>query len=239
MTSENSSVNGNSGGSHAAAVFEDDGQFARHRAAILDLLAMCFVKEPGEDLIQAFRETEFRKTLEDAGLELGNEFFTEEIQTLQEKLAVEFTNLFLLPGSLISPHESVQIKGGSGLLRGPEAASVGEYYEYVGFELKKDLYLEPDHIGIELEFLSHLASIEYKAREENNYQQLLDSLRFQEDFLNRHLCRWVFDFMNKIQERTSTIFYREVARMTAAFLDDLQNLLPQLISRIDNEKGLS
>ncbi len=187
-------------------------------AALLRLLAVFFREEPSPDILQTMRSPAMYKALTEAGMRLNEEFFTSELEQLAESLAVEFANLFLLPGSLISPHESVQVKGGSGLLRGPETACVKEYYEYVGFQMDEDCHMEADHVSIELEFMAHLAEEEASALKAGDDSKARDAVRYQDDFLCRHLGKWIFGFLSRIEQKTGSDFYREVVRLTYALL---------------------
>ncbi|GAB4344458.1 MAG: hypothetical protein Kow006_00450 [Gammaproteobacteria bacterium] len=226
-----SALSGSSGGLTAAASSLALAEVARERAGLYRLLATLFRTEPSRDLLVSLREDEIRDALREAGMRLEDSFFTDPIDTQFDELAVDFTNLFLLPGVMLSPHESVQLAGGSGLLRGPETAVVRDYYDHVGFSVDESTPMEPDHLSIELEFLGHLASEEAEAREADDAQRALDALRYQEDFLKRHLGRWVFPFLDKVAEKCETAFYAELARLCSDFLVEQRELLPQLIDQ--------
>jgi TorA maturation chaperone TorD len=204
---------------------------AQERASLLGLLVPLFRDGPSPPTLQAMRDPALRNALGEAGIQFGEAFFTANLEQLTESLAVEFATLFLLPGSMISPHESVQVKGGSGLLRGPETAQVKEYYEYVGFVVDESCAMEPDHISIELEFLRHLAKEEASAWQAGDHGRALDALRYQDDFLRRHLGKWVYGFLARIEQHTESNFYREVALLTNAYLREQQETLPERISR--------
>ena len=215
------------GGGHAAALSSGD------RASLCRLLATLFRDSPGPELLRSLRGSDLRDALEKSGVTLEEEFFSGDVDTLAERLAVDFTDLFLLPGTLISPHESVQLEGGSGLLRGPETARVKRYYEAVGFIVDESSPMEPDHISIELEFLGHLASEEAEAREAGDGARAADALRYQADFLQRHLGRWAYRFLDRVERASGSDFYREIARLTSDFLTELQQQLPAAIEEVN------
>lgn len=206
---------------------------ARERAALYGLLATLFRQQPSQQLLLTLRTTELREALTLAGMNLDEDFFTADVGELSDELAVVFANLFLLPGRLISPHESVQLKGGSGLLRGPETARVREYYAAVGFEIDPATPMEPDHVSIELEFLGHLAGEEAAAWETRDSDTACDALHYQCDFLERHPGRWLFDFLHKVESASGSDFYRELARLTGDLCTEQQELLPQLIHQFE------
>lgn len=230
----NLSSSNHSGGREAAAPTRALAEAARERAALYELLATLFRRQPNRDTLVALRTPELRAALAQAGIALPESFFGTELETLGDELAVAFADLFLVPGLLISPHESVQRKGGSGLLRGPETAAVRDYYDYVGFRVDESSPMEPDHVSIELEFVGHLAAEEAAAWEAGLPQRALDALRYQNDFLERHLGAWANDFMTKIEHRTSNAFYRQLAALTGALLKEQQALLPPLIAEMES-----
>lgn len=220
-----------SGGSGAATYTREMAELARNRAALYDLLATLFRHNPSRQTLLSLRSAEMREALRLAGMRLPETFFSENVDKLMETLAVAFTNLFLLPGRLISPHESVQRKGGSGFLRGPETVRVGDYYASVGFEVDQATPMEADHVSIELEFLGHLAGEEAKAWESGNPGKASDALHYQEDFLNRHTGQWIFDFLARVESRDRSGFYRELAHLTHDLCKEQLAYLPQLIEQ--------
>ena len=229
----------NSGGRKAAASSLAMAGLAQERAALYSVLATLFRCQPSRDTLLSLRTPELREALQQAGMALEEDFFDTDIEALADTLAVEYANLFLLPGVMISPHESVQLRGGSGLLRGPETARVREYYEYVGFHVDESTPMEPDHVSIELEFLGHLAAEETAAWDAQNVTTAIDALRYQNDFLRRHLGQWIYDFLKLIENNAEHVFYRELALLTAAMLEDQQESLPQFIAQLETRHATS
>jgi putative dimethyl sulfoxide reductase chaperone len=220
-----------SGGSGAAAYPREMAESAKNRAALYELLATLFRHNPSRQTLLSLRTTEMREALSLAGMRLPETFYSENVDELAQTLAVAFTNLFLLPGRLISPHESVQRRGGSGFLRGPETVRVRDYYAAVGFEVNRTTPMEADHVSIELEFLGHLANEEAKAWQSGNPGKASDALRYQEDFLNRHTGQWIFDFLARVESRDRSGFYCELARLTHDLCKEQLAYLPQLIEQ--------
>ena len=229
----NRSVAKKRGGGEATAYAREMAELAKNRAALYDLLATLFRHNPSRQTLLSLRSEEMREALSLAGMRLPETFFSENVDKLTETLAVAFANLFLLPGRLISPHESVQRKGGSGFLRGPETAHVRDYYASVGFEVDRATPMEADHVSIELEFLGHLAAEEAKAWESDHPGKAGDALRYQEDFLNRHTGQWIFDFLARVESRDRSGFYRELARLTHDLCKEQLAYLPLLIKQFE------
>jgi TorA maturation chaperone TorD len=210
---------------------------ARERAALYALLATLFRHSPDRRILLALRSAEMREALSLSGMALPERFFSMDVDALAEALAVAFSDLFLLPGRLISPHESVQRKGGSGLLRGPETVDVRDYYAVAGFEVDRMSPMEADHISIELEFLGHLCTEEAKAWDDGDAGRASDALHYQEDFLTRHPSQWIFDFLARVEARDMSDFYGELARLTRAVCREQQTTLAQLIKQTERHYG--
>jgi len=190
---------------------------ASGRARLLGLLASLFRDHPDTELLEHLRTNELQTVFSDLGVDLGEDFRQLSVEQLAEHLAAEFSELFLLPGFLISPHESVQVPGGKGLLRGPETTFVANYYATVGFSLDDSTPMEPDHFSIELEFLSHLAGLEADCSLQQDLQTLKDLQRYQKDFLQRHLGRWSTVFLDKVVEGTKEPFIGKLRFLPGIF----------------------
>ncbi|HED33536.1 MAG TPA: hypothetical protein ENJ08_04850 [Gammaproteobacteria bacterium] len=214
---------------------EQNIQAAQNRYAMFDLFANLYRKEPDQALLAALRDDKFRSALENAGMNLDEKFFTQEISELADELAVDFAQLFLVPGSLKSPHESVQIKNGSGILRGPETTKVKRYYENIGFKIRDDTAMEADHISIELEFLVHLAQIETESLLNNQPEKANDAQKYQLDFLNNHLGLWVYDFLELIKNQSQTVFYSELSSLASDFISEQQLQLSEITQQKSND----
>lgn len=86
----------------------------------------------------------------------------------------------------LSPHESV-FRGEDGLLGGAIAAALRAAYARTGFAMGRT-DLEPDHLGLELSFLAHLAGLEAEARDATGRAR---AQRAQAAFLDTHLLTWL------------------------------------------------
>ena len=143
-----------------------------------------------------------------------------------EAIAVDYARLFAVPGEqAVQPYESVYCDtltidtstacspyfepephpgGLTGFLYGPSAIAVREVYRRAGFELDAASHELPDHLAIELEFMGRLL-------ERGDCEQA-------KVFFSEHLGRWVFRCLEDIAQRTTSGFYRAVARALATAL---------------------
>jgi TorA maturation chaperone TorD len=149
------------------------------------------------------------------------------------ELAAEHTRLFVLPSGVV-PHESFYVDTNK-RLGGRVTEGVKRYYRDASAELTEQCLDLPDHIGVELQFMSFLCDIEAQLRGQPDAAGLRKCLGCQSEFLNEHLLRWYKPCCQKVISEASSGVYRAVARLTMAYLDAERKLVPQLISEIDSE----
>ena len=215
---------------------EELARTAQERSQLLGLLATVFRTEPSAEFILRLRSAEMRQALEAAGVSLEDAFFTQSIETLSERLAEDFTRLFLGPGHHISPHESIQLKRGSGILWGEETGVVKRFMAEAGFELDENVAAIPDHIFVELEFLSHLADQEATAIQMGEWERVRAALNWQHRFISDHLGKWIGLFAARVQEQDSG-YYAAMAELASAFLSGQKSEILQRL-RLINEQGV-
>lgn len=198
---------------------ENPASTAIQRSQLYSFLAEIFLKEPPAELLQKIRSPEITAILAENGVHLDSSFLETPIEQLTEDLAVEYTWLFLGPGGHIAPFESIQLKGGSGKLKGPETDVVERYIEAAGFDYSGDFHEMPDHVSVELEFLGHLTRLEAEAWQRDDAAEAKNCREFQLDFLKNHAGRWIGDFCSRVKSTANSAFYAEIAELTAAFLE--------------------
>lgn len=88
------------------------------------------------------------------------------------------------------------------------AAEVQNIYRGAGLTINsRDIM--PDHIGVELNFLSILfLRINTEIRGKNDY------IKIAEEFLNEHLMKWVPQFARDMEQATDVLFFKALARVT-------------------------
>ena len=153
-----------------------------------------------------------------AGVDFGDDFGTDPFADIAEDLAIEYTRLFLGPGKHISPHESVQLKRGSGILWGSETSEVRQAYRAAGFDIGEPETKIPDHLSVELDFLSILAREEAQAWAEQDQDRTAKFLHLQHGFITRHLGKWAARFCAKVKEESEFAFYPAFADLLRGFL---------------------
>jgi TorA maturation chaperone TorD len=147
-----------------------------------------------------------------------------------KNLKSEQLRLFIgLDRVLVPVWESVYFNE-SRLVFQEQTIQVREWYARFGLQIER-LNKEPDdHIGLELLFISHLASRALQAVDEDprSFDELLQAQR---DFLTEHLLRWGPAWAKLVNQQARTDFYRGIGHMTHGALlaaaDTLQIKMPK------------
>ena len=188
------------------------------RSRLYGLLATVFRREPSAEFLCHLKTPELVVAFAGAGIDLGDEFGTGKFADLADDLAVEYTRLFLGPGKHISPHESVQLKRGSGILWGPETSAVRQAYRAAGFDIGVKVTNIPDHLCVELDFLSLLTRQEAQAWADQDHDRTKKFLRLQHSFISKHLGKWAARFCAKVKDEAEFDFYPTFADLLRGYL---------------------
>jgi len=175
-----------------------------------------------------FSEVPFAADNDDSktGLKLlqkwGEDGLTDEIF---EQMQADYTRLFIGPGKVIAaPWESVYFSD-ERLTFQEQTLDVRNWYRRFGLEADK-IHQEPDdHIGLELLFLSHLATQGIQALNEQDnprFEMVLDAQRV---FLQKHVGAWVLTWCELVEENAQTGFYKGLAYLTRGVISELSAVL--------------
>jgi TorA maturation chaperone TorD len=200
---------------------QEKAEMATQRSDAYGLLAAVYRQEVASNLLNQIKDPEFLGVLSGLGFELADSFINAPESELLEALAVEYAMLFLGPGEHISPHESVHHQRDdtqSGMLWGETTVEVKKFIEFSGLELSDEYTGLPDHISIELELMQQIAKREAKAWKEEDRNDAMRCRKYEKQFVEEHLARWVPGFCEKVVAGAELPFYREMALLTKAFL---------------------
>jgi TorA maturation chaperone TorD len=200
---------------------------ATERSNLYGFLAAVYRQEPTPPLLRRVRGAPLRKALAAAGAVLGADILDRPERELIENLAVEYTRLFIGPGSHIPPYASVHMKGEEGSLWGPSTAWAKRFIESTGLEYRPDYHDLPDHISVELEFMQQLAKHEARALERRDEDKLGALRQLQKEFLTGHLAAWAPSFCDKVIAQAELSFFREMAKLTKDFIRSESEILGQ------------
>ena len=95
-----------------------------------------------------------------------------------------------------------------GQVMGPSAFDAVARYRQAGMSVTAAWSEPPDHIGVELEFMSHLAAKYIAALSAYPNDEMERLLEAQQAFLRDHLGRWGPAFAERVREAASCHLYR-------------------------------
>lgn len=167
----------------------------RSREVIYDLFAHIFAREPAQEVLERAGSI-FSDCLSD----MGSLSVKEQVGRLSE----EYARLFLPPKRLAPLLESLQM--GEGRLWGETTVAVNRLYEKFGFSVDDSFRETPDHISVELSFLSQLTR--YRAEELKKY------------FLKEHLLVWFPGVKKDVEANAQFCYYKKITESLGMFLDD-------------------
>ncbi|HAK89055.1 MAG: hypothetical protein A2077_03105 [Nitrospirae bacterium GWC2_46_6] len=157
----------------------------------------------------------------------------ESMPDLKDELEAEHTALFVLPSDVI-PHEAVYLDRDQ-RLGGRVTISVIQFYEKAGANILEECISMPDHLGMELEFMAFLCSIEKESWEKTEIEALHKCIELQKEFMDEHLSKWVYRCCEKIIERAEYGFYKAVARSITEFMKNEEEYIAELYSKVCRE----
>ncbi len=150
----------------------------------------------------------------------------------------EHVRLFQLGGlrPLCPPFEAAYLDP-SGFERGALAVDVERAYARAGVTVSPGEL--PDHVGLELEFVSLLCGEEAEAWRALDEARALERLRLQVSFLDEHLLRWLLAFVRGVHAAASEdSFYTRLAEATRAFVVHDRELARAILARADETASL-
>ncbi len=197
---------------------------ALSRSNCYGLLALIFRDTPTPETIAQLRTPPLAEVLNDLGYNV-TQHLAGELKEVTACLREQYTQIFVGPGPHISLYASVYRNNDEGQLWGDSTVWVKRFIERTGLSFKDNWDSIPDHITIELELMQRLTAYEAQlwvpnsSRDsENTDKQLCQCLHMQEQFLSEHLCIWIPQFCGRVLETSTSLFYREMARLTMSVI---------------------
>ncbi|MGE4419682.1 MAG: molecular chaperone [Sulfurimonas sp.] len=191
-------------------------QNTKARSNIYALLSRVLLQELDEKMLKTIKSDEnildFFPTLK-AWKPFNEE---QDSKLLEEYLNPDFVNLSLLhliPYETFYTREDQKIETGGA---NPVTDMYSAYNFMVDFEVARTI--SADHIGVELEFMHHLAEAEIKALEEEDIDAAKELKKIQSEFLNKHLLRWAPMYLINVKFEARTPLYYDAADMALEFL---------------------
>ena len=139
--------------------------------------------------------------------------------TLTDALAADYADIYLTYGLRAAPNESVWLDEDNLTMQAP-MFEVRVLYQRHGLQAPDWRRRADDHLVHELQFLAHLMA-----------PATGDTLGEAAAFLDEHLLLWLPDFSARVAQRCATPFYAGLAAVTAAYLDELRELLERILGQ--------
>lgn len=163
-----------------------------------------FFQESSADRSEAYRLVAglFSHAPEDEELETAKEDLELNSDETAPEILVEFNSLLRYPGGSLTPLESLfGSAGGSDVVE-----AVSEFYARSGLTIGEEFDVPPDHLSLELLFVSYLVETR--------------DLDLMANFLEEHVMNWVPYYCEELKRQAHTVFYKEIAEITRTFLQN-------------------
>ncbi len=165
----------------------------------------------GLKLMQTWNQAALERPLADAVREL-EEDYQNLLVGMREILAPPWESVYLTRERLLFQAPTIQVR---------------QWYRRYGLEIE-NIGREPeDHLGLELIFVAHLASLAVAALGDGDHARYLELIQAQRDFLQEHLLKWAPKWCKDVIEHAATGFYRGAALMVRGALDETVSYLEQ------------
>ena len=155
------------------------------------------------DFFPTLKEWEQLRSVDDA--KLLDEYFNPDF--------VNLSILHLIPYETFYTREDQMVETGGA---NPVTDIYSAYDFMVDFEAARAV--SADHIGIEFEFMHHLASAELKAMQEGDNEAVKELHNVQKEFLNKHLLQWAPMYLINMKYEARTPLYYDGAEMALEFI---------------------
>ena len=195
----------------------DPATSAKARSRVFALLSLVYRQEPTKEFIEQCRQPELKSVLAECGIDLTN--IGENEEAFAEELAIEYSDLFLVPKKQVHPYESVYSESGQEMLWGNETVDVKRFIETFGLSLEETDLL-PDHVAVEMELLGRLKEKESEAWANGDNKKAREYLSAERRFLEDHLGRWFPQLADAIEGKAQLPFYRQVTNFARDFIQE-------------------
>ncbi len=207
------------------------------RSEIYNFLALVFTEPPNDQVLQTINQKSFISVIkpffEESPLyDDFNKLYDKMIRNLGTKqvsehissLSREFNKLFMVPGSkYLIPYESQHHRKSADSPGTILSKEVGLIYQKAGFVLNQHNMEFPDYIGNELAFAGIL--LKKASKKEGQDRTLTSFYQLYSEFLKDHLSMWIPVFSEKLQKRSSSVYFKTWAIFLRQFIEKEGNLV--------------
>jgi TorA maturation chaperone TorD len=146
--------------------------------------------------------------------------FTATLEELppREELEAEYIRLFIPGAGGLCPALESEYSAPPGPGAALVAVELERQYRQLGLALAPHLLHTADHAATELEAMAFLCHREAHAREEDALVEVVETLRAEWSFLDRHLARWFPRFAHRLRHTSPTGFFPALVDAADAFV---------------------
>ncbi len=154
------------------------------------------------------------------------------------ELAIDYVHTFIGHGvngySAAYPFESVYTSERRLLMQEARAEVLQTFREN---NLKRGKWTEgEDHIALELEFMQRMSLRTAEALEADDDDAAIESLRTQQDFLEKHILNWLPLLVTDMRLFAKTLFYQGLAQLAIGYVEEDAKLLEELLDSVVEEE---
>lgn len=148
-------------------------------------------------------------------------------------LQSEYVRVFIGPGALpAAPWESMHLKSTHSSCQS-EVLEVRNAYRRAGLLPARYKQVADDFIGLEFDFMAHLASRASERFGESDTQGCCEALEQSLSFLQGHLLKWIDDLAQAIRDTYGECFYATVTEFAALFVKQDAVMVSRLLASTD------
>jgi len=195
------------------------------KAALHSLLAQA-MNYPDAKLVDSLRKGKFAGALNESLAVIGDTSLKDGIEKCRKEylrkdsvdkkemlleLERDYTRMFFSSKPRLAYlFESVYREG---KLLQESTFEIARLYRDAGLVLNEDFRLPPDHIAVELEFLSFLFFKEIEGLKDGNKERVEYARELQDAVINKHLRAFALNVAERVAKHARAPFYRTVAQV--------------------------
>ncbi len=212
------------------------------RAQTYGLISRLFRVEVDEPCLRELQSMRFPTATGNAKVDEGYHMLYDYLRRAWDdsitELAIDYVHTFIGHGvngySAAYPFESVYTSERRLLMQEARAEVLQTFREN---NLKRGKWTEgEDHIALELEFMQRMSLRTAEALEADDDDAAIESLRTQQDFLEKHILNWLPLLVTDMRLFAKTLFYQGLAQLAIGYVEEDAKLLEELLDSVVEEE---
>ena len=147
-----------------------------------------------------------------------------------EQVKSEYMQLFVGPDRLVAPPWESVYRGEDAMLFQQSTLEVREIYGRYGMQAESYRRVPDDSLALELAFMTELAQRAMNAFQNGESEELIRNLRGSQEFLQKHLLRWIPKFLERMAGAPSELLYPKLSLILDSFLKKDEESLAEILA---------